>query len=266
MWPPIDARTAHDKQAIGQAFSRAAQTYDAHAALQRCVGDRVNQLLSESSQPVTHLLDVGCGTGYIARHWHHAGAEVTALDLSEAMLAKARSADSAQIYVRGDAEQLPFADQQFDFCSSNLALQWCADLRMPLKEMYRILAPKGQCVFTTLISGSLRELVEAWAQVDDYQHVNECLTLPQLETLLSQVGADQYEYDVVTHTMWYPSVLAMMKDLKGIGATHVHGERRQGLLGRGQLEALEAALRPLQNEQGLLPLSYVVFYGVLKRD
>ncbi|MBP6115551.1 MAG: malonyl-ACP O-methyltransferase BioC [Neisseriaceae bacterium] len=266
MWPKPNPNPLYDKQAIGQAFGRAAHTYDAHAALQRCVGDRVNQLLGQAQQPYGGLLDVGCGTGYIARHWRAAGAPVWALDLSVAMLAQARAHHSADGYVQGDAERLPFADQCFATCSSNLALQWCADLRVPLGELYRVLAPQGRAVFSTLVAGSLSELNQAWACVDDRRHVNEFLSLSQLQGAMAAVGADRHEWHTATHTMWYPSVWAMMKDLKGIGATHVHGARRQGLLSRGQLAALEAALRPHQNQQGLLPLSYDVFYGVLQRD
>lgn len=266
MWPQSNPDAVAAKQAIGQAFGRAANTYDAHAALQREVGDQVNQLLAAVPPTFTHLLDVGCGTGYIARHWRSSETTVTALDLSAAMLAEARTQHSADYYVQADAERLPFADGVFGACSSNLALQWCRDLRVPLRELYRVLAPGGMAVFTTLVAGSLGSLDQAWAAVDDRRHVNEFLPLSRLRADLAAVGADRQAHHVQRHTMWYPSVVAMMRDLKGIGATHVYADRRQGLMGRGQLAALEIALRPLQNEQGLLPLSYDVFYGVLQRD
>lgn len=266
MLPNDYLNNPHDKRAIGVAFGRAAQTYDAHAALQRCVGDHLNRLLAPDSGTLAQLLDVGCGTGYIARHWRQLGADVTALDLSQAMLHQARQSNSASRYVQGDAERLPFANQCFDACSSNLALQWCADLSQPLAELYRVLAPGGRAVFSTLAEGSLHSLNQAWAEVDSARHVNACLPTSVLAQALASVGADQACLETAVYTMWYPSVLAMMKDLKGIGATHVHGSRRQGLLSRGQLARLEAAMRPSQNEQGLLPLRYCVFYGVLQRD
>ncbi len=267
MWSEDKHGIGHDKQAIGHAFGRAAHSYDAHAALQRQVGVELQALLPQQAMVAEgRLLDVGCGTGYVARHWHEQGVAVTALDLSVAMLHQARQQGSASHYVQGDAENLPFADGGFTACSSNLALQWCADLSVPVSEMYRVLAPQGRLVFSTLMAGSLVQLQQAWRQVDEAQHVNEFQTEATLVKALTQVGADRSHHHTAVHTMWYPSVVVMMKDLKGIGATHVHGERRQGLLSRGHIAALEAAMRPWQNEQGLLPLSYEVFYGVLQRD
>ncbi len=262
-----DEGGGHDKQAIGLAFGRAAETYDDHAALQRQVGQALAALLPKTTLAAGGaLLDVGCGTGYMARQWRDGGAEVTALDLSAAMLDQARRRHSAEHYVRADAEHLPFADGAFTACGSNLALQWCADLSVPLSELYRVLAPQGQAVFSTLMAGSLSQLRQAWAQVDGAQHVNDFLPEACLAEAMAAVGADGVDHHTAVYTMWYPSVMAMMKDLKGIGATHVHGGRRQGLLSRGHLAALAAAFLPWQNEQGLLPLSYEVFYGVLRRD
>jgi len=62
-------------------------------------------------KPSQRVLDVACGTGVVAVTAARAGAKVTALDLSPALLERARhNADLAQIeieFIEGDAEALP---------------------------------------------------------------------------------------------------------------------------------------------------------------
>ena len=64
------------------------------------------------------ILDVGTGTGRAALLFARGGAEVTAVDASEAMLAVARQRAAAQMvevkFQVGDAHALDFADRSFD--------------------------------------------------------------------------------------------------------------------------------------------------------
>ncbi len=88
---------------------------------------------------------------------------MTAFDLSPDMLAHARQQQRATRYVQGDIEQLPFADNQFDFCFSNLAVQWCDSLAAALAGLVRVTRPGGVVAFSTLLSGSLDELNQAFS-------------------------------------------------------------------------------------------------------
>ncbi len=63
---------------------------------------------------LSHVLDVPVGTGRMAKRMGARGLDVTGLDASEDMLAVARSANAAQAYETGRAEDLPFADRSFD--------------------------------------------------------------------------------------------------------------------------------------------------------
>src|SRR4051794_20290697 len=62
-----------------------------------------------SPQAGMAALEVGCGTGELARrlrHQHHLN--VIALDRSAGMLCEARDSESAGCFVQGDAQRLPF--------------------------------------------------------------------------------------------------------------------------------------------------------------
>ncbi|MGA5842177.1 class I SAM-dependent DNA methyltransferase [Streptomyces pseudogriseolus] len=60
------------------------------------------------------VLDMGCGTGRDAAHLHAAGRRVTAADLSEPMLAYARTRHPGPEYVRADLHGCDFGTDVFD--------------------------------------------------------------------------------------------------------------------------------------------------------
>lgn len=139
------ANDAVNKQAVASAFSRAAGSYDAAAALQRDVGERL--LGMGSAHPGERLLDAGCGTGYFSRLWRERGMQVTALDLAPGMLDVARQRQAAHHYLLGDIEQVPLPDAAMDICFSSLVVQWCSDLPAALAELYRVTAPAARSCF-----------------------------------------------------------------------------------------------------------------------
>ena len=103
------------------------------------------------------VLDVGCGTGVLAREAHRrVGQEgqVVGLDLNQGMLAVAARAEPDVEWRRGDAASLPFEDASFDVVVSQFALMYFPDRVASLREMWRTPAPGG------------RLAVAAWAAID----------------------------------------------------------------------------------------------------
>lgn len=129
-----------NKQAIAAAFGRAAAHYEQHAELQRQSADVLLAMLPQRKYP--HVLDAGCGPGWMSRHWRERHAQVTALDLSPPMLAQARQKDAADHYLAGDIESLPLATATFDLAWSNLAVQWCGNLSTALRRAVSGGAPR----------------------------------------------------------------------------------------------------------------------------
>ncbi|KII75550.1 malonyl-ACP O-methyltransferase BioC [Vibrio renipiscarius] len=253
-----------DKEAIAASFGKAAATYDQHAAFQRDVGQR---LLAQLPDDLTgsRVLDLGCGTGFFSQQLNARGAEVVCLDLSQPMLEQARKrcGESGMRYQQGDAECLPFADNQFDYVFSSLALQWCDDLAIPLGEMRRVTKPGGQALFSTLLEGSLNELKLAWRKIDTHQHVNDFVPLNQVNIALAQSHCNNHHLDLASIVVWYDSAFSLMRDLKGIGANHVAG-RSHGLTSRKMLIQLEHEYQAFRKKhQGLLPATYQVCLGII---
>ena len=87
------------------------------------------------------VLDVGCGTGVLARAAADrvaAAGQVTGLDRNDGMLAVARRLQPQIDWRQGDdAIQLPFADGSYDVVMSQFALMYFPDRLAALKEMVR---------------------------------------------------------------------------------------------------------------------------------
>lgn len=253
-----------DKQAIADAFGKAASSYDDHAAFQRDVGMRLLDKLPLDLSG-RRVLDLGCGTGYFSQLLLERGAHVVCCDLSPAMLEQAKKRCGVEFaeYQQGDAESLPFKDQIFDYVFSSLALQWCHDLSLPLSEMRRVTRKEGQVLFSTLLDGSLCELKQAWAKIDSYQHVNDFVMPNQVKIALAQAHCKTHHLDLATIMVWYSSAFSLMRDLKGIGANHVVG-RSHGLTSRQSLKRLEREYQSFEhNHQGLVPATYQVCLGTI---
>ena len=98
------------------------------------------------------VLDLGCGAGtdsLVAAQMVGADGRVTGIDMTSAMLAKARAA-AAEMgvtnveFVEGEAERLPFSDASFDVVISNGVIDLVPDKDAVLAELYRVLAPGGR--------------------------------------------------------------------------------------------------------------------------
>lgn len=247
-----------NKTAVAAAFGRAANHYEQFAELQRFAGDRL--LESVATRRAEWLLDAGCGTGWFSRAWQRRGSRVIALDLSASMLQICQQKQSAERFLEADIESIPLAAKTVDLAWSNLALQWCSDFQHALAELYRVTKPGGCIAFTTLASGSLFELRQAWLAVDERQPVNRFMTMAEIEQACRLWRTRLQCHPIQQH---FPDVVSAMRSLKGVGATHLHHGRSSQLTTRSQLQRL--ALAWTQSQEGY-PLSWQIISGVIERD
>lgn len=96
----------------------------------------------------TRMLDDGCGTGILSVLATLRGAEVTAIDGSEAMLQVARQRLPSCDVRLADLEALPFESSAFDAVVAVNSLFFARDTNAAMREVARVLAADGRVVAT----------------------------------------------------------------------------------------------------------------------
>ncbi|MHB8994082.1 MAG: class I SAM-dependent methyltransferase [Armatimonadota bacterium] len=126
---------------------------------QQAVVAQLLELLAPA--PDLRLLDVGCGSGELTRELRPYFRDVTATDLSEAMLGRARQVLEGATLCAAPAHDLPFEDQRFDRALSYSVFQYFPDFayaRQALHELLRVTAPGGIVVIADVPDAAKKHL------------------------------------------------------------------------------------------------------------
>lgn len=263
-------------------FDHAATTYDDAAILQKQVADHLDERLDLIQLQPKTVLDVGAGTGILTAKMRqrYPDAKLVAVDLSAKMLAKAKQKLSAQFppsilhktkslfghnthiidFIQTDANNIPLASGSVDLVVTNLMLQWCDDLDAVFKEFRRLLRPEGVLMLTTFGPDTLNELRQAWAGVDNKQHVNTFIDMHDIGDALIRNGFGQPVMDVEHFTLTYDKPIGVLKDLKAIGATSAHKNRQAGLMGKQHFTQMLEAYECFRKDDKI-PATYEVVHG-----
>jgi len=232
-----------DKNLVKESFSKAAQSYDSNSGLQRAVAEDLVKFLRsimESRRPAyagplchdihedlaaneTRILEAGCGTGALTRGIKglFPRAILSASDIALPMLVRANENLNGTVeLVQADCESLPFKDSAFDVVASSLAYQWAAESFSAFSEANRVLKKNGLLVFSTLGTGTLKELSECLSAVlpaytSPMTYKNPVALAIELKRAGFNVEAIERRNTVRT----YENMRALIRTLKMIGAS-----------------------------------------------
>lgn len=99
-------------------------------------------------QPADHMLDLGCGSGWLVRRLaaRVPSGRVTGVDVSDEMVRRAQVASAAipnVQFLQGSAEQIPARDDSFAKVLSVESAYYWQDPARGLREIFRVLQPGG---------------------------------------------------------------------------------------------------------------------------
>jgi SAM-dependent methyltransferase len=148
---------------------------------------------------------------------------------------------SERLPVAADEEALPFRDGSIDLVVSVLALQFVNDLPGTMIQIRRALKPDGLLLAAMIGGDSLAELRTAFAMAETEveggisPRVAPFVDLRAIGALLQRAGFALPVTDVDRLTVRYPSALALMHDLRRMGAGNALVDRRRAPLRRETL-------------------------------
>lgn len=159
-------------------------------------------------------------------------------------IVSADPAAAGTLAIAADEEALPFRDGSLDLAVSALALQFVNDLPGTLVQIRRALKPDGLFLAALIGGDSLAELREAFAQAESEieggasPRVAPFADLRDLGALLQRAGFALPVTDIDRVTVRYATPLALMHDLRRMGAANALAERRRTPLRRATLRRL----------------------------
>lgn len=129
------------------AWAGVGAAYDASfAAL--CAGTNDEIVDAVGASGAKHVLDVGSGTGALARALAEADLRVIAAEPDASMRAVAGARHPGLSFVDAGLPSLPFADHAFDAVTANFVLNHVDDPRASAREMARVAIPDGLMIAT----------------------------------------------------------------------------------------------------------------------
>jgi malonyl-CoA O-methyltransferase len=266
--PPIDIRQ------VRRNFSCHAEDYDRYARVQKRVAARLLHLVLPHIQTGTMALEVGTGTGELARRLLRLcpDASLVVSDLAHGMTRHAAETLGGLPAVDADAQALPFRSGRFELVLSASVFQWLNDLPAALAEGARVLRPGGLLAFAMYGERTLWELREAHrlaVQEAGDEHLSHAHTFPgeaEVGLAMEAAGLATLQLFAEDELEQHPDVAALLRSLKKIGAQNASSGRPAGLASRRVMHRLSTlyAERFGHEAQGI-PATYHVIYGVARR-
>lgn len=251
-----------DRVLLVRRRDRVARGAAAHDFLLRRVADDLVERLAIVRRSFPLVLNLGAHHGLLGRRVREIAGVETVIDMESSAKLLALCDGPA---VLADEEALPFAAGSLDLVVSGLSLHLVNDLPGTLVQVRRALKPDGLLLAALLGGATLSELREAWLAAETEieggasPRVAPFADVRDLGGLLQRAGFALPVVDSDTVTVHYPSPLALMGDLKAMGASNMLAQRRRKPVTRGLLaRACEIYIERFGRAGGRVPASFEI--------
>jgi SAM-dependent methyltransferase len=128
------------------------------------------------------ILEMGCSGGPLIQQFQADGyAQVTGIDISPEAIELCKQRGLADTHIM-DAQQLTFADEQFDVITASDVLEHLADAPRAIREWHRLLKPGG------LLIAFVPAFQFLWSEHDEANKHYKRYRAPEIEQLLRENG------------------------------------------------------------------------------
>jgi len=243
------------KDKIRHDFSRAAESYEQYADLQRKVAEKLGKFGWEIFDPKGQIIDVGAGTGFVKQLLKPAN--IIQLDISEEMCVKASNLAPT---ICGDMENIPLQDNSVDGVISSLTMQWATDTSRALKEISRILKPGAPFILSTFGIHTLQELKSIFRMMDPFAHINLFFDPDELSKKANEAGLKDIKIRTEIQVMEYQDAMQLMQTMKRIGASNKETTRKEGLSTREYFQTINKFYHENFGRSTYIPATWEVLY------
>ena len=167
----------------------------------------------------SRILDVGCGYGHFLKVCDEYGLETYGIDISEYAIKQAKHNTNAHLLIHDVNKGLHiFRSNFFDVVTLFDVLEhlWCP--YRVLREVHRVLKPKGRLIMTTPNLNSLMRFLkrDKWHGYHDKTHLY-LFTLQSLKFLVERAGFYVIKIEAVFRPMALPQLFKKLLDKTNLG-------------------------------------------------
>jgi len=261
----LTAPTLFDRPLLNVRRARAASWATLPDFLLSRAADDMADRLAGIDRRFSHILNLGAHHGVLGKRLsqtHSAANLVVDMEACRPLLARCEG-----VKVLADEEFLPFRDGAFDLIASALSLQFVNDLPGTLAQIRRALKPDGLFLGSVLGGATLQELRQTFTEAEleieggVSPRVAPMADVRDYGALLQRAGLALPVADTDLVTVTYASPLALMLELRAMGAGNVLAERRKRPLRRATLaRAIEIYQTHFGAERGRVRATFEIIH------
>lgn len=249
-----------DRARLRRQRDRAAAGAADHDFLLSYVSDDLVERLSIVTREFPAALNLGAHHGLLSRRVRALENVGWVIDADASLYLLAQCSGPR---VLADEEALPFADESLDLVISGLTFQFVNDLPGTLIQIRKALKPDGLFLATLLGGATLKELRHAWLVAESEvsggvsPRVAPFADVRDIGSLLQRAGFALPVVDSDTVTVTYESPLALMRELKAMGAGNaLSGRRRHPVTRQLLTRACEVYIDTFATPDGRIPATF----------
>lgn len=236
------------QQRVQQRHHRYAARYRSAAVINHVLADGLLQRLAYLRLKPQTIIDLGSGSGYLSQALcqRFPDAQIVAVDLTHAMHRQIQQPKLKRTnwhLVTADAYQLPMATHSVDVIVSNVLLPLLLDYPALWQECQRVLQPGGLLLFSNLGPDTLQELKHSCLAIDQHSHVNTFIDLHDMGDGLIAAGFQDPVLDADRVQLSYPSLSALLHELKNLGSLQALAEPDTRYYGKAFWQHIERYYR-----------------------